>query len=218
MVTQCFNSSLNANTCRSSGEARAKGLKFGRRHGLTAVSHVGTNPKSCDHMVVHDAGGLSHAAGRKRDQSARGGLTEAQGTRSRAVVNRKVLQESTEIQGNPSRRQDPAERGQAEVMLRVWRQRLPHPPHCHSQPTAQVREGSPRARAVVIKNAVQGARAAQSAQRPTSAQVMISRFVSSSPASGSVLTARSLEPASDSVSPSLSPSPAHALSLSLKNK
>ena len=56
MVTQCFNSSLNANTCRSSGEARAKGLKFGRRHGLTAVSHVGTNPKSCDRMVVPDAG------------------------------------------------------------------------------------------------------------------------------------------------------------------
>ena len=37
-----------------------------------------------------------------------------------------------------------------------------------------------------------------------SAQVMISRFVGASPVSGSVLTARSLEPASDSVSPSLS--------------
>ena len=36
------------------------------------------------------------------------------------------------------------------------------------------------------------------------AQVMISQFVSSSPVSGSVLTAQSLEPASDSVSPSLS--------------
>ena len=44
---------------------------------------------------------------------------------------------------------------------------------------------------------------AQSVKRPTSAQVMISRSVSSSPASGSVLTARSLEPVSDSVSPSL---------------
>ena len=42
---------------------------------------------------------------------------------------------------------------------------------------------------------------AQSAERPTSAQVMMSQFVSLSPASGSVLTARSLEPASDSVSP-----------------
>ena len=49
-----------------------------------------------------------------------------------------------------------------------------------------------------------GACVAQSVERPTSAQVMISRFVSSSPASGSVLTDQSLEPASDSVSPSLS--------------
>ena len=51
----------------------------------------------------------------------------------------------------------------------------------------------------------------------TSAQVMISQFVSSSPASVSVLTVQSLEPASDSVSPSLSlwSSPAHALSLFL---
>ena len=46
---------------------------------------------------------------------------------------------------------------------------------------------------------------AQSVEHPTSAQVMISRFVGSGPASGSVLTAQSLEPASDSVSPSLSP-------------
>ena len=49
-----------------------------------------------------------------------------------------------------------------------------------------------------------GAWVAQSVERPTSARVMISRFVSSSPTSGSVLTAQSLEPASDSVSPSLS--------------
>ena len=41
---------------------------------------------------------------------------------------------------------------------------------------------------------------------------MISQFMSSSPVSGSVLIAQSLEPASDSVSPSLS------ASLSLKNK
>ena len=58
---------------------------------------------------------------------------------------------------------------------------------------------------------------AQSVKRPTSAQVTISRSVGSSPASGSVLTARSLEPASDSVSPSLSlPLPcSRSLSLSL---
>ena len=55
---------------------------------------------------------------------------------------------------------------------------------------------------------------------PTLALVMISRFVSSSPASGSVLTAQSLESASDSVSPSLSAPPplTLCLSLSLKNK
>ena len=56
---------------------------------------------------------------------------------------------------------------------------------------------------------------AQSVKRPTSAQVTISRSVSSSPASGSVLMARSLKPASDSVSPSLSAPPVHALSLSV---
>ena len=45
---------------------------------------------------------------------------------------------------------------------------------------------------------------AQLVERPTSAQVMISQFVGSSPMSGSTLTAQSLEPALDSVSPSLS--------------
>ena len=49
---------------------------------------------------------------------------------------------------------------------------------------------------------------------------MISQSVSLSPASGSVLRAQSLEPASDSVSPSLSAPPLFVLSLSvsLKNK
>ena len=59
---------------------------------------------------------------------------------------------------------------------------------------------------------------AQLIERLTSAQVMISWFVSSSPASGSMLTARSLEPASDSGCPSLSAPPLLMLSLSLKNK
>ena len=40
---------------------------------------------------------------------------------------------------------------------------------------------------------------AQSVKRPTSAQVTISQFVGSSPASGSALTAQSLETASGSV-------------------
>ena len=47
----------------------------------------------------------------------------------------------------------------------------------------------------------------QSVKRPTSAQVKISQFVSLSPALGSVLTAQSLEPASESVSPSVSALP-----------
>ena len=67
-----------------------------------------------------------------------------------------------------------------------------------------------------------GTRVAQSVKQPTSAQVMISQFVSLSPVSGSVLTAQSLEPTSDSVSPSLSAlSPlmlALSLSLSFSNK
>ena len=56
---------------------------------------------------------------------------------------------------------------------------------------------------------------ALSVQHPTSAQVMISQFVGSSPASGSVLMAQSLEPALDAVSPSLSAPPPLMLALSL---
>ena len=71
-----------------------------------------------------------------------------------------------------------------------------------------------------------GAWVAQSVRCLTLAQAMISLFVSSSPALGSVLTAQSLEPVSDSVSPSLSlslslslcPFPAHALSVSVSQK
>ena len=58
---------------------------------------------------------------------------------------------------------------------------------------------------------------AQLVKHLTLAQIMISLLMGSSPTSGSVLTAQSLEPASDSVSPSLSdPSPACSLSLSRK--
>ena len=56
---------------------------------------------------------------------------------------------------------------------------------------------------------------AQAGKHLTSAPVMTSWFVSSSPVSGSVLTAQSLEPPSDSVSPSLSAPPLLMLSLSL---
>ena len=69
-----------------------------------------------------------------------------------------------------------------------------------------------------IKTGAGGARVAQSVERPTSAQVTISWFVSSSPASGSVLTARSLQPASGSVSPSLSTPPLLVLCLSVFQK
>ena len=66
---------------------------------------------------------------------------------------------------------------------------------------------------------MRGAWLAQLVKHPTSAQVTISRFMSSSPVSGSVPTAQSLDPVSDSVSPSLSvPFPAHALSLSVSKR
>ena len=68
-----------------------------------------------------------------------------------------------------------------------------------------------------LKANVGDAWVAQSVNRPTLAQVMVSWLLSSSPASGSVLRAQSLEPP-DSVSISLCPSPAHAFSLSKINK
>ena len=59
---------------------------------------------------------------------------------------------------------------------------------------------------------------AHSVRRLTLAQVMILRFVGSSLLSGSLLTAQSLEPASGSLSPSLSTPPLPTIYLSLKNK
>ena len=67
----------------------------------------------------------------------------------------------------------------------------------------------------IKSDSVRGAWVAQSVERPISAQVMISRFVGSSPTLDSGLTARSLEPTSDSVSPSLSAPPLLTLCLSL---
>ena len=77
----------------------------------------------------------------------------------------------------------------------------------------------------ILKYFPRGVWMSQSVQRPPSAQVMISQNVGWSPALGSVLTAQSLEPASHSVSLSLSlsaPPPfmlphSWVLSLSLKN-
>ena len=59
---------------------------------------------------------------------------------------------------------------------------------------------------------------AQRVERLTLAQVVISRLVSSGPTSGSVLTGRSLEPALDFVSPSLSAPPLLVLFLSVSQK
>ena len=75
---------------------------------------------------------------------------------------------------------------------------------------------------VSLKTCSQGAWVARLVKHPSSAQVMISRFVSSGLMSGSAQTAQSLEPASDSVSPFLSAPPpltrALSLSLTLINK
>ena len=69
---------------------------------------------------------------------------------------------------------------------------------------------------------ITGAWVAQLVKCPTSTQVTILWFMGSRPASGSVLTAQSLEPVLDSVFPSLSAPPPLmpylSLSLSLKNK
>ena len=64
---------------------------------------------------------------------------------------------------------------------------------------------------------LRGTWVAQSVKRSTLAQVMISWFVGSSPATGSVLTAQGLKPASDSVFPSLSAPPLLVLCLSKIN-
>ena len=64
-------------------------------------------------------------------------------------------------------------------------------------------------------NIKRGAWVAQLVKLQTLAQVMISQFMGLSPASGSVLTAQSLEPALDSVSPSLSAPPLLTLCLCL---
>ena len=57
-----------------------------------------------------------------------------------------------------------------------------------------------------------------SVKHPTLGQVMILQSMSLSPVSGSVLTAQSLDPALDSVSPSLSALPCLCSLQSLKNK
>ena len=68
---------------------------------------------------------------------------------------------------------------------------------------------------LALKDLPWGAWVAQLIEVPISAQIMISWLVSLSPESGSMLTAHSLEFASDSVSPSLSTHPPNSCSVSL---
>ena len=70
----------------------------------------------------------------------------------------------------------------------------------------------------ILKLDFRGAWVAQSVKQLTSAQVMISQSVSSSPTLGSVLAAWSLEPTWGSVSPCLSAFPLLMLCLSVSQK
>ena len=89
----------------------------------------------------------------------------------------------------------------------------PGPTHLLSSDTFIFLSGN-----TLFKTHLRGAWVAQSVERPTSAQVTISHSVGPSPAPGSVLTAQSLEPASDSVSPPLSAPPLLMLGLSRSQK
>ena len=95
---------------------------------------------------------------------------------------------------------------------------VPTPPHLTFASAPGTISAAVNSQHAVEKVPLLGAWVAQSVKRPTSAQVMISWPMSSSPTSGSVLTAQSLEPASDSVSLSLHSSPVHAVSLPLSQK
>ena len=70
----------------------------------------------------------------------------------------------------------------------------------------------------IVSGLFKGAWVSQLVKCPTLAQVMIPRFLDLSSTSGSVLTAQSLEPASDSVSSSLFAPPPLVLCLSKINK
>ena len=95
----------------------------------------------------------------------------------------------------------------------------PFQPCTLSHPQPQGQSLAPRG-CPIKKHRMRGTWVAQSVECPTSAQVMISQFVGSSPASGCGLTAQSLEPPSDSVSPFLSlPFPhSHSVFLSFFKK
>ena len=96
------------------------------------------------------------------------------------------------------------------VWIQLWGKPVKQPDQVSSSRAAIVKMWSPNQQRLGT-----GTWVAQSVERPTSAQVTISQFMSSSPASGSVLTAQSLEPASDFVSLSLPLPCSCALSLNL---
>uniref|UniRef100_A0ABI7WJF9 Nuclear receptor subfamily 2 group F member 2 n=1 Tax=Felis catus TaxID=9685 RepID=A0ABI7WJF9_FELCA len=121
--------------------------------------------------------------------------------------------------------------GQKQTLSKAWKesltfshlnkQQLQSGRQCTKQRYENIprKENTPRP-SCFLKDTFQVTLVAQSVKHLTSARVMMSQFVGSSPVSGSVLTARSLEAAWDSVSPSLSAPPllARAHSLSLKSK
>ena len=72
--------------------------------------------------------------------------------------------------------------------------------------------GAPRIAVFKLKQVLWGTWVAQLVKCPTLTEVMISQFIGSRPVSGSVLTAQSQEPASDSMLPSLSLCPSLFLS------
>ena len=93
------------------------------------------------------------------------------------------------------------------------------PPHSYSASLPPSLPLSLSLSKINLKNKFfRGTWVAQLVKHLISAQVMISQFVSSSPTSGSVLIAWSMEPALDSVSPSLSVPPPLVFCLSVKNK
>ena len=153
-------------------------------------------------------------------------LTRAPPTLPRAQGALAALRKPSQWRSFPSRHQG----GQPQPCWRptLWKDRPPlhPPPTSSSDPSLQtgfsIPEVDPLTSTPFIrggrKEDVRGAWVAQSLKNPTSVQVMVSRFASSSPGSGSVLTAQSLEPALDCESPSLSVPSLFMLSLSLKNK
>ena len=119
---------------------------------------------------------------------------------SREVSPDRTVDEGGRNQRRPPRSKDHSAGGSAGLPAGgQHRTGSPHPPARQAGIAGEVSGTT-----ALSSGTTRGAWVAQPVKRPTSAQVTISRFVGSSPTSGSVPTAQSLEPALDSVSPSLS--------------